>query len=63
MPGTGENQDNAPGGAIPQPGLDLSWPHPARVYDYWLGGKDNFAIDGRRPRTHSVTSRRWWTMR
>jgi len=20
-------------------------PHPARVYDYWLGGKDNFAID------------------
>ena len=18
-------------------------PHPARVYDYWLGGKDNFA--------------------
>ena len=20
-------------------------PHPARVYDYWLGGKDNFAVD------------------
>jgi hypothetical protein len=20
-------------------------PHPARVYDYWLGGKDNFAAD------------------
>jgi SAM-dependent methyltransferase len=20
-------------------------PHPARVYDYWLGGKDNFEID------------------
>jgi len=20
-------------------------PHPARIYDYWLGGKDNFAID------------------
>ena len=19
--------------------------HPARVYDYWLGGKDNFAVD------------------
>ena len=19
--------------------------HPARVYDYWLGGKDNFAAD------------------
>jgi SAM-dependent methyltransferase len=20
-------------------------PHPARVYDYWLGGKDNFTVD------------------
>src|SRR5256885_8999063 len=20
-------------------------PHPARIYDYWLGGKDNFAAD------------------
>jgi S-adenosyl methyltransferase len=25
--------------------LDTSGPHPARVYDYWLGGKDNFAAD------------------
>jgi hypothetical protein len=25
--------------------LDTSVPHPARVYDYWLGGKDNFAAD------------------
>jgi hypothetical protein len=25
--------------------LDTSVPHPARVYDYWLGGKDNFAVD------------------
>jgi len=24
-------------------GLDTSVAHPARVYDYWLGGKDNFA--------------------
>jgi len=22
-------------------------PHPARVYDYWLGGKDNFEVDRR----------------
>ena len=22
--------------------IDTSTPHPARVYDYWLGGKDNF---------------------
>ncbi|MEN3535752.1 SAM-dependent methyltransferase [Microbispora sp. ZYX-F-249] len=25
--------------------LNTSVPHPARVYDYWLGGKDNFAAD------------------
>jgi hypothetical protein len=26
-------------------GLDTSKPNIARVYDYWLGGKDNFAVD------------------
>ena len=26
-------------------GLDTSVAHPARVYDYWLGGTDNFAVD------------------
>ncbi len=25
--------------------LDTNVPHSARVYDYWLGGKDNFAVD------------------
>ena len=25
--------------------FDTRTPHPARVYDYWLGGKDNFAAD------------------
>ncbi|MGZ4433312.1 MAG: SAM-dependent methyltransferase [Trebonia sp.] len=25
--------------------MDTSLAHPARVYDYWLGGKDNFAAD------------------
>ena len=29
----------------PSRGLDTSIAHPARVYDYWLGGKDNFAAD------------------
>src|SRR5260370_36357783 len=29
-------------GPVPS-GLDTSVPHIARVYDYWLGGKDNFA--------------------
>src|SRR5881392_724742 len=27
------------------PGIDTTRAHPARVYDYWLGGKDNFAAD------------------
>jgi hypothetical protein len=27
------------------PDFDVSIPHTARVYDYWLGGKDNFAAD------------------
>jgi len=25
--------------------FDTSVAHPARIYDYWLGGKDNFAAD------------------
>jgi hypothetical protein len=29
----------------PDPGIDITVAHPARVYDYWLGGKDNFAAD------------------
>ncbi|MEV4628478.1 SAM-dependent methyltransferase [Micromonospora sp. NPDC049523] len=27
------------------PGIDTSLPHSARMYDYWIGGKDNFAAD------------------
>src|SRR5690242_3492810 len=34
----------AAGGPAPVE-LDTSVPHIARVYDYWLGGKDNFAVD------------------
>jgi S-adenosyl methyltransferase len=26
-------------------GIDTSVPHSARIWNYWLGGKDNFAID------------------
>src|SRR5215813_1623178 len=29
----------------PQPDIDVSVAHVARVYDYWLGGKTNFASD------------------
>ncbi|WP_233563021.1 SAM-dependent methyltransferase [Micromonospora musae] len=30
---------------IPPSGVDVRFPHSARVYDWWLGGKDNFAAD------------------
>jgi hypothetical protein len=30
-----------------QPAFDTSVAHIARVYDYWLGGKDNYAATGR----------------
>ena len=38
------------GGSVANPdvsarAIDTSVPHPARRYDYWLGGKDNFAAD------------------
>lgn len=29
----------------PPPEFDTGVPHSARMYDYWLGGKDNFAAD------------------
>jgi ubiquinone/menaquinone biosynthesis C-methylase UbiE len=34
----------APGGSLPSR-LDSTKPHSARVWNYWLGGKDNFAAD------------------
>jgi hypothetical protein len=37
--GGGAGEDEAP------PGVDTQVAHIARVYDYWLGGKDNFAAD------------------
>lgn len=32
--------------------IDTSKPHPARMYDWYLGGKDNYPVDewGYRPR-------------
>ena len=36
---------NGPEGPGPDLAIDTSVAHPARVYDYWLGGKDNFAAD------------------
>src|ERR1700733_2726499 len=41
-----------PADATPPPrDIDVSVAHPARVYDYWLGGKDNFAAANN---THEV---------
>ncbi|MFJ9714665.1 SAM-dependent methyltransferase [Streptomyces sp. NPDC101213] len=32
-------------GGAPTPVIDTSKPHPARMYDYFLGGKDNYEVD------------------
>lgn len=32
-------------GPDPYAGLDTGVAHPARVYDYWLGGTNNFPAD------------------
>ena len=36
-------EGSAPEAAVP--GIDTSKPHPARMYDYYLGGKNHFAAD------------------
>ena len=33
------------GKEVGPPGVNINVPHSARLYDYWLGGKDNFAVD------------------
>ncbi|GIF25177.1 hypothetical protein BJ973_007429 [Actinoplanes tereljensis] len=33
------------GNEVAPPGVNINVPHSARIYDYWLGGKDNFAVD------------------
>ena len=38
-------QDQPPEGAWPVPGFDTTVANPARVWNYWVGGKDNFAVD------------------
>src|SRR5215468_6720626 len=41
------DQTGTPGapGLGPVPGLDTGHAHSARIYNYWLGGKDNYAAD------------------
>lgn len=31
--------------AADQPGIDTSVPHSARIWNYWLGGTDNYPVD------------------
>jgi hypothetical protein len=38
-------QPGNPADTPPEVELDTTVPHIARIYDYWLGGKDNFAVD------------------
>src|SRR6266496_4296185 len=38
-------RDREPG--LMRPGIDTTKPHTARIYDYYLSGKDNFAADRR----------------
>jgi hypothetical protein len=44
-PATGEWHGDVPVSGEEPPTFDTSVAHVARVYDYWLGGKDNFAAD------------------
>ncbi len=39
VPGGPDGDDTA------QTGIDTTVPHSARIWNYWLGGKDNFAVD------------------
>jgi hypothetical protein len=43
--GTGEGPDEVAVSSAERASFDTSVAHIARVYDYWLGGKDNFAAD------------------
>jgi hypothetical protein len=40
-----QGRDVPPSAETAPPGVNINVPHSARIYDYWLGGKDNFAID------------------
>ena len=45
-PGGAEQEHGVPEPWGPPPaGLDVGAPHPARVRNYWLGGRDFFAAD------------------
>ena len=37
--------EDAAGAVRPDPGLDPTVSHSARIWNYWLGGKDNYSVD------------------
>jgi hypothetical protein len=37
--------ETAPEDGTAAPRLNTKVPHSARIWNYWLGGKDNFAVD------------------
>lgn len=37
--------DSSPSPAQDEPKIDRTVPHSARIWNYWLGGKDNFPVD------------------
>jgi S-adenosyl methyltransferase len=41
----GGRRENVPDAAAEPPSFDTAVAHSARMYDYWLGGKDNYAAD------------------
>ena len=42
---TNEAQDRSATSSSPAPQIDSSVPHSARIFNYWLGGKDNYPAD------------------
>ena len=44
-PAAPDSDEPAEPWGAPPAGLDVSVPHPARVWNYWLGGRDFFAAD------------------
>ncbi|MGH3318571.1 MAG: SAM-dependent methyltransferase [Streptosporangiaceae bacterium] len=42
---TDDGRPSSPGNAAPRDRVDVRTPNVARMYDYYLGGKDNFAAD------------------
>jgi S-adenosyl methyltransferase len=42
---SGGQDSDLPDRAAQSPSFDISVAHPARIYNYWLGGKDNYEAD------------------